>query len=63
MAQGNPRGRLTSWIAVGIVVLGFLVGGFGLVLGPEWWMFWTGAAIAVAGAAFGAATGIMNDVH
>jgi hypothetical protein len=63
MAQGNPRGRLTSWIAVLVIILGFLIGGIAMVIGPVWWLFGVGVAVVVAGAVFGAATGIMSDVH
>ena len=63
MAQGNPRGKPISWITAGVILLGFLVGGVGLAIGPVWWMFWTGVGIVVAGAILGAATGIMHDVH
>ena len=63
MAQGHPRGKPASWVAVAVILLGFLIGALGLVFGPAWWLFWTGAGVVVAGAAFGAATGIMSDVH
>lgn len=63
MAQGNPRGKPASWAAVGIILVGFLVGGIGMVAGPIWWVFWVGVGIALAGMIFGAATGIMSDVH
>lgn len=47
------HGRTVSWVAVAIIVVGFLAGGIGLVAsghgGPHWWLFWTGAGIAVLG--------------
>ncbi len=55
------HGRPASWVATCIIVVGFIVGGFGLVTGPTWWLFWTGAGIVVLGALFGAANHIMDD--
>jgi hypothetical protein len=31
-----------------VILVGFFVGGLGLVLG-EWWMFWIGVALCVLG--------------
>ena len=36
------HGRPVSWVAVSIIMAGFLVGGLGLVFGPTWWLFWVG---------------------
>ncbi|MGH8867577.1 MAG: HGxxPAAW family protein [Actinomycetes bacterium] len=57
----GARGRPMSWIAVCIIVLGFTVGGLGLVLGPAWWLFWAGVSVTGAGAIFAWAIGIMED--
>jgi len=57
----GARGRPVSWIAVTVMVLGFVIGGLGLVLGPTWWLFWTGAGVTVAGGIFAWAIGIMED--
>ena len=62
MVEGSTRGRPTSWIAVVVVILGFVIGGLGLIF-DNWWVFGIGGAVILAGAAFGAATGIMEDVH
>jgi hypothetical protein len=62
MAEGSHHSRPTSWAAVIVMILGFVIGGLGLILG-EWWMFWLGGAVVVAGGIFGLANGIMNDVH
>ncbi len=46
------HGRKISWIAVSIVMVGFLIGGLALILGHHgsiWWLFWTGAGVAVLG--------------
>ncbi len=63
MAEGNTQGRPISWAVVAIILVGFTVGGLGLITGPQWWLFWTGAALAVIGAVVGWVTGIMEDVH
>jgi hypothetical protein len=48
-------------VASCIIIVGFIVGGVGLVTGPAWWLFWTGAGIVVLGSLFGASTHIMDD--
>ena len=55
------HGRPTSWATTCIVVIGFILGGIALCVGPAWWLFWTGAAIVVIGAIFGAAVRIFDD--
>jgi hypothetical protein len=37
-----------AWTGVMVILVGFFVGGLGLVLG-EWWMFWIGVALCVLG--------------
>ena len=39
------HGRPVSWAAVSTIVVGFIVGGFGLMIGPTWWLFWVGAGL------------------
>lgn len=41
-----------AWTAVTIVLVGFCVGGLGLVVG-SWAMFWIGVALAPVGAIVG----------
>jgi len=43
------HGRTVSWIAISIITAGFVIGAIGLVPHPTWWLFWTGAGIALAG--------------
>ena len=62
MAEGQ-RGRRSSWIAVATIILGFMVGGVGMVLGPAIWVMAVGAVVIAAGGALGLANGIMNDWH
>lgn len=63
VVQSSSRGRPVSWAVVFVEILAFIVGGLGLILGPIWWLFWVGAAVAVVGIAVGWATGMMEDVH
>jgi hypothetical protein len=59
---GEPfHGRPVSWVAVSIIVVGFIAGGLGLVFGPSWPVFWTGGGLVVLGGLLGLATGILND--
>ncbi len=58
------HGRRISWIAVGIMMAGFVAGGLGLILGshgPTWWLFWTGAGITVVGLLTAVATNTFED--
>lgn len=59
--DGHNTGRLTSWIAVAIMVVGFVIFGLALVLGPVWAVFWVGLAVTAAGGIYGLAVGIMED--
>jgi hypothetical protein len=63
-APGNYEpyhGRPVSWVAVTIIMVGFLVGSLALVFGPTWWLFWCGGAVAIVGALLAAATDIFED--
>jgi hypothetical protein len=55
------HGRPVSWVAVTIIIVGFLAGGLGLVFGPTWWVFWAGGAVAAIGCVLAGAIGIFND--
>ena len=55
------HGRLVSWVAVSIIMLGFLVGGLSLVFGTIWWLFWTRLGLVVVGALLAASTNIFED--
>ncbi len=54
-------GRPVSWVAVSLILVGFLAGGLALVFGPTWWVFWVGLAIAAVGGLLALATGIFDD--
>jgi hypothetical protein len=55
------HGRPASWVASTIVIVGFIIGGIALPIGPTWWLFWTGTGIVVLGAIVGAAVHIFDD--
>ena len=55
------HGRPASWVAVTVIVIGFVIGGIALPVGPVWWLFWLGTGIVVLGAIFGAAVHIFDD--
>ena len=55
------HGKPGSWVAVTIIVIGFVVGGIGMTTGPTWWLFWAGAGITVVGSIAAAATRILDD--
>lgn len=55
------HGRPVSWVAVSLMMAGFLTGGLGLVLGPTWWLFWAGAALVVVGGLLALGTHIFDD--
>jgi hypothetical protein len=55
------HGRPASWVAVSVIIVGFVVGGIALVIGPSWWLFWTGTAIVVIGGIIAMSSGILDD--
>jgi hypothetical protein len=55
------HGRPASWVTTSIVIVGFIIGGIALPVGPVWWLFWLGTGIVVLGAIFGAAVHIFDD--
>ncbi len=63
--SGHPsavhHGRPVSWVAVSIIMAGFLVGGLGLIIGPTWWLFWAGVAAVVVGGLLALGTHITED--
>jgi len=58
------HGRRVSWVAVSLMMLGFVIGGLALVIGtngPTWWLFWLGAGISVVGLLTMIATNTFED--
>ncbi|MEU5993404.1 HGxxPAAW family protein [Spirillospora sp. NPDC047418] len=62
MSTGSHAGRPKSWVAVAIIFVGFVVGGVGITLGPDWVVTGIGAAVIVIGGIFALAVDIMSDV-
>ncbi len=60
-AHEAHHGRPVSWVAVSIIIVGFVVGGIAMVTGPAWWLFWTGAGIVVVGGIFALSSRILDD--
>jgi hypothetical protein len=55
------HGRPVSWVAVSIIMVGFVVGGLALVFGPTWVAFWIGLGLAAVGGLLALATNIFED--
>lgn len=55
------HGRPVSWVAVGIIMVGFLVGGLALIFGPTWWLFWVAIGLVVVGGLVALSTNIFED--
>ncbi|TDB96294.1 HGxxPAAW family protein [Actinomadura sp. 7K534] len=62
MSTGSHAGRPKSWVAVSIIFIGFVIGGVGIVMGPDWIVFGIGTAVAVIGGIIAMAVDIMTDV-
>jgi hypothetical protein len=61
LAHESFHGRPVSWVAVTVIVIGFVIGGFAMVPTPTWWLFWTAAAITVVGLGIGAGARMTED--
>jgi len=46
---------------VSIIIVGFIVGGIALPIGPTWWLFWLGTGIVVIGGIFALSVHILDD--
>jgi hypothetical protein len=62
VASGSHAGRAKSWLAITVIILGFIVGGVGLCLGPNWYMFFAGVVIAVLGGVLALLFDVFSDV-
>jgi hypothetical protein len=62
MAGGSHAGRPSSWVAVGIMIVGFTIGGAGMTMGPSWPVFWAGVAVVAVGGLIALAVDIFSDV-
>ena len=55
------HGRPVSWVAVTLIMIGFVVGGLALIFGPTWWLFWASLGLAAVGGLLALATNIFED--
>jgi len=63
MTENNSHaGRPSSWVAVAVVIAGFVLGGIGLVTGPSWTLFWSGVGVVVLGGLALVLVGAFSDV-
>jgi hypothetical protein len=54
------HGRKVSWVAVSLILAGFVCGGLSLVF-ATWTTFWVGAGLVVVGGLLAAMTDIFED--
>jgi len=60
--HATHHGRTSSWVAIAIIVTGFVVGGVSMFFSPViWWLFWVGAGIVVVGGIMALSTHILDD--
>lgn len=62
LMAGSHGGSPKSWLAVIIILVGFAVGGVALCVGPNWMVFWAGAAIIAIGGVVALMVDIFSDV-
>ncbi|WP_055477998.1 HGxxPAAW family protein [Sphaerimonospora mesophila] len=60
--QGSHAGSPKSWFAVTTILIGFLLGGIALTIGPNWVLVWVGAGICAVGGLIALAVDIFSDV-
>ena len=60
-AHATHHGSPSSWAAIAVIVVGFVVGGAAMLAGPTWWLFWTGAGIVVVGGIMALSSHILDD--
>jgi len=61
LAHESFHGRPASWVAVGIIIIGFVVGGIAFSSPPTWWLVITGGGIALVGFIVGGVARISED--
>ncbi|MCK2221164.1 hypothetical protein MF672_046290 [Actinomadura sp. ATCC 31491] len=58
---GSHGGRASSWLAVTVMLAGFIVAGFGLTI-ASWTLVWIGAGVFVVGGILALVFDIFTDV-
>lgn len=61
VAHESFHGRPVSWVAVAIIIIGFVIGGLSLAPKPIWWLFWLGCGITAVGLIIGAIAKMSED--
>ncbi len=62
-AEGHNPGRPISWTGVGVVIVGFIIGGIAFPIAnpaPNWLLFWLGTGVAILGCLILAGSKAMN---
>ena len=57
----TTRAGPMSWVGVGIVIVGFIIGGIAFFPAPHWTIFWIGTAVAIVGCLSLLFTKTMNE--
>ena len=57
----HNSGKPASWVAVAVIVVGFIVGIPAMVPHMRWWLFWVGVGIVVVGCIMMAAVRTLKD--
>ncbi|MEU8248169.1 HGxxPAAW family protein [Nonomuraea sp. NPDC048916] len=58
---GSHGGRASSWLAVTVMLIAFIVGGFGLTM-ASWTLIWIGVGLLVVGGIMALVFDIFTDV-
>ena len=58
---GHNPGSPMSWVAVAVIVVGFIVGIPAMVPHMRWWLFWIGVGIVLVGCIMTAAVRTFRD--
>ncbi|HEY0716576.1 MAG TPA: hypothetical protein VGD68_03085 [Streptosporangiaceae bacterium] len=61
LAHESFHGRPMSWIAVAVIVIGFIIGGLAFSSPPTWWLVYTGGGIALLGFVVAGFAGMTED--
>lgn len=59
--ETGRKARPRSWVAAGVILAGFVLGGVSLTI-HQWWLFWTALGVTVVGGIVALAVDIFADV-
>jgi hypothetical protein len=60
-ALEHNSGKPMSWVAVGVITVGFIVGIPAMVPHMTWWLFWLGVGIVLVGCVMVAIANTFHD--